>query len=66
MQITKYNSIYRENCIQIFKSNLPKYFAIEELSQFEGFLDRVVDHYYVAQINGRTVGCGGFFFDKKG
>ncbi|MDH6252411.1 putative GNAT family N-acyltransferase [Chryseobacterium sp. H1D6B] len=65
MQITKYRSAYRENCIQIFKSNLPTIFANEELQQFEEFLDQMADHYYVVKISDRLVGCGGIFFDDK-
>ena len=64
MQITKYKTDYRENCIQIFKTNLPKFFANEELKQFEQFLDQIDDHYYVVEISGCPVGCGGIFFDE--
>jgi ribosomal protein S18 acetylase RimI-like enzyme len=65
MQIIKYTSAYRENCISIFKSNLPIFFAHEELQQFEAFLDQAVDQYYVVKIDGRLVGSGGIFFDEK-
>lgn len=65
MQIIKYKHAYRENCIKIFKSNLPKFFAHEELQQFEAFLDQSVDQYYVVQIDDRLIGCGGIFFDEK-
>ncbi|WP_034707822.1 GNAT family N-acetyltransferase [Chryseobacterium luteum] len=66
MLIIKYKPEFRESCIEIFKSNLPKYFAEEELAQFENFLDdEIEENYYVIKIEGLTVGCGGIFLDKS-
>lgn len=66
MQITKYTPSFRENCIEIFKTNLPKFFAAEELQLFENFLDyEIEENYYVIKTNGLLVGCGGIFFDAK-
>ncbi|MCQ9641501.1 hypothetical protein MP478_19135 [Chryseobacterium sp. WG14] len=66
MQITKYIPSFRENCIEIFKSNQPQYFAVEELRLFENFLDyEIEENYYVIKTNGLLVGCGGIFFDAK-
>lgn len=46
--IIKYTPVFRERCIEIFKSNLPKFFAPEELQLFEDFLDHhTEDNYYV-------------------
>lgn len=64
MQIKKYRPVYRQTCIQIFKTNLPKFFANEELQQFEQFLDQIADHYYVIELSGVPVGCGGISFDE--
>ncbi|REC73378.1 hypothetical protein DRF57_17870 [Chryseobacterium rhizosphaerae] len=48
MQIIKYTASFRENCIEIFKSNLPKFFAAEELQLFEHFLDHETEeNYYI-------------------
>ncbi|WP_286859358.1 MULTISPECIES: GNAT family N-acetyltransferase [Sphingobacterium] len=66
MQIVKYAPAFKADCIAIFKSNLPKFFAAEELEFFENFLDHVIDgHYYVAKIDDLLIGCGGIFFDKN-
>ncbi|MGI9580163.1 GNAT family N-acetyltransferase [Chryseobacterium sp. RRHN12] len=65
MQIIKYRQKYKERCIQIFKTNLPKFFAKEELQQFKEFLDQSPDHYYMVEINGFPVGCGGIYFDER-
>ncbi|MBL3545968.1 GNAT family N-acetyltransferase [Chryseobacterium sp. KMC2] len=66
MQITKYTASFRENCIEIFKSNLPKFFAAEELQLFEHFLDHETEeNYYIIKTKGLVVGCGGIFLDEK-
>lgn len=66
MKIIKYEPSHREECIEIFKSNLPKFFATEELPLFEDFLDQDIDdNYYVVEENGHMIACGGIFLDKK-
>ncbi|WP_051349479.1 GNAT family N-acetyltransferase [Chryseobacterium gregarium] len=66
MLIIKYTPVFREDCIGIFKSNLPKYFADEELKQFENFLDHdIEENYYVVQSEGLIIGCGGIFLDQS-
>lgn len=66
MKIINYSKIFREDCIKIFKSNLPKYFALEELPFFESFLDQnTEENYFVVKMDGHVIGCGGFFLDTK-
>ncbi len=66
MKIINYTKIFREDCIKIFKSNLPKYFALEELPFFESFLDQdTEENYFVVKMDGHVIGCGGFFLDTK-
>ncbi|MET4142037.1 GNAT family N-acetyltransferase [Pedobacter sp. UYP1] len=66
MLIIKYTPVFRAECIEIFKSNLPKFFAPDELQLFEAFLDHdTEDNYYVVQEDGHVYGCGGIFLDKK-
>lgn len=66
MKIINYTQIFREDCIKIFKSNLPKFFAMEELPFFESFLDQdTEDNYFVVKIDGQIIGCGGIFLDSK-
>lgn len=61
MIIINYTKIFREDCIKIFKSNQPKFFASEELPLFESFLDDdTEENYFVVKIDGQVVGCGGF------
>lgn len=66
MLIIKYIPVFREKCIEIFKSNLPKFFAPDELQLFEAFLDHdIEDNYYIVKDNGHILACGGIFLDKK-
>ena len=49
-------------CLAIFRSNLPKYFAPEELPLFTSWLDKPdLADYYVLEVAGKVVGCGGFY-----
>ncbi|UHO39647.1 GNAT family N-acetyltransferase [Chryseobacterium capnotolerans] len=66
MKIINYTKIFREDCIKIFKSNLPKFFAMEELPFFEDFLDQYTkENYFVVKMDGQVVANGGFFLDTK-
>lgn len=66
MKIINYTKIFREDCIKIFRSNLPKFFAIEELPIFESFLDEYTeDNYFVVKMDGEIIGCGGIFLDTE-
>jgi hypothetical protein len=66
MKIINYTKIFREDCIKIFKSNMPKYFALEELPLFESFLDQYTEeNYFVVKMDGHVIGCGGFFWIQR-
>ncbi|WP_316816579.1 GNAT family N-acetyltransferase [Pedobacter nyackensis] len=65
MKILKYTPVFKERCIEIFESNMPKFFAAAELQLFIEFLDRDVDdNYFVVEKDGAIVACGGIFLDK--
>lgn len=66
MLVIKYTPAFRERCIEIFKSNLPKFFAPEELQFFEAFLDGdIKDNYFVVKDDQQILGCGGIFLNEK-
>ncbi|AZA84390.1 GNAT family N-acetyltransferase [Chryseobacterium lactis] len=66
MKIINYTRIFRKDCIEIFRSNLPKFFALEELPLFENFLDQYTEeNYFVVKTDDKVIGCGGFFLDTK-
>src|ERR1044071_7972419 len=55
----------RDACVEIFKSNTPRYFGVEELSDFENFLARLPYPYYVVTQDGKVVGCGGYAYHGR-
>ena len=42
-QIVSYSPIHKQEVLDIFKSNCPKYFNVDELSEFEQYLDSLAD-----------------------
>ena len=61
MKICDYISTDKQQCIDIFKSNQPKFFADHELDDFVDFLDEDPQPYYCLVDDGAVVGCGGFW-----
>ena len=69
--VRKYEARDKIQCVDIFKSNFPKYFTAEELPPFEAWLDNSgkdpiyanseADYYYVVEDENKIVGCGGFY-----
>jgi N-acetylglutamate synthase-like GNAT family acetyltransferase len=66
-QIREYNIYDKQACLNAFKSNVPMYFAEEEISQFENFLDIFQNkpienktYFYVVVVGNEIIGCGGF------
>ncbi|MBC7695699.1 MAG: GNAT family N-acetyltransferase [Burkholderiales bacterium] len=59
--IKPYLPEYNSRLIDIFKSNMPLYFALEELPLFNAFLEKDVflKNYSVVLKDGLIVGCGG-------
>lgn len=58
---------YKAALIEIFKSNMPLYFAIEELSLFDKFLDKDAFErgpYSIVFNDDVIVGCGGIALNK--
>jgi ribosomal-protein-alanine N-acetyltransferase len=71
MNIRLYQPEDKKACIELFKGNMPEYFATSELPEFEQWLDTLetkklnqknpgVEQYFVAEVKGEIVGCGGF------
>lgn len=65
--IRKYNPSDRNACMEVFESNVPKYFTEEETGEFERFLIRLEDTtvtdnppYYILELDDKLIGCGGF------
>ncbi len=60
MKIREYQPEDQQACINIFNSNVPKFFLPEELNGFEEFLDKMaVGAYWVLEETGEILACGG-------
>ncbi|RYE24894.1 MAG: GNAT family N-acetyltransferase [Sphingobacteriales bacterium] len=75
MNIRSYTPADRQRCMEIFESNVPKYFTLPEREQFEfwlnwqdkgvhAYLDSIAELYYVIEDNYEIVGCGGLGVDR--
>ena len=51
---------------KIFQLNTPKYFATDELQDFEKFLTNQPQHYFIIESNGTVAGSGGFNLKNDG
>ncbi|OAI42451.1 hypothetical protein AYO41_04280 [Verrucomicrobia bacterium SCGC AG-212-E04] len=59
--IREYHTGDYEACLAVFDSNVPLFFAAPERTSFANFLARLTCSFFVAEHEGRVVGCGGFY-----
>lgn len=57
--IERYDDKDRQALVEIFRLNVPKYFAIEEEQDLLMFLDNHAQDFYVYKSDGQLLGCGG-------
>ncbi len=60
MIFRSYQSKDKEKCLELFRSNLPKFFASYEEAEFTNFLDENRDNYFVLERDDMLIGCGGY------
>ena len=61
-----YSPSDRDRCLEIFKSNVPKYFAEEETDEFIEWLKKGdLSNYYVVLNEDDIIGCGGIYVDHE-
>jgi [ribosomal protein S18]-alanine N-acetyltransferase len=76
MQIQPFTEKHRTDLVAAFKSNMPQFFATNELPDFEAFLDKFLAqtddgkgferiYYYVIVENDVAIGAGGFGFQPE-
>lgn len=72
----KFETHDKDACLIAFNSNVPRFFALHEVSLFDNFLDHIDDQhindkyfektrFYVIESDGQLVGCGGFGYNKE-
>ena len=62
MKLHSYSSAFENDCLSIFDSNVPMFFASEERETFLGFLRRQFHPYYyfvVSDDSEKVIACGG-------
>ncbi len=64
MKIRDYTPTDSDRCVEIFKSNQPKFFADNELPDFVEFLGGTPHPYYCLVEDETIVGCGGYWIHK--
>jgi ribosomal protein S18 acetylase RimI-like enzyme len=65
LQIIPYTPSDKIKCIEAFESNVPTYFAKEEIEEFKAFLTKLENgsiqtKFFVVALNDEVIGCGGF------
>lgn len=69
MTIRPYTAADKPACLDAFRSNMPQFFASEELKDFDAWLDEQgkrdiankSECYFVLTINNMVAGCGGYY-----
>jgi GNAT superfamily N-acetyltransferase len=60
LQLRAYRPTDRDACIEIFRSNVPRFFRDRELDGYLEFVDSSGCPYFVVLSKARVIGCGGF------
>lgn len=62
-KVVPYTSQHKDACLNVFKSNIGKYFADDELKEYEEFLGAQVHStkYFVVFSGEKVIGCGGYY-----
>ena len=65
ISIREYSSMDKDECMEAFKTNVPKFFSDQEVLDFADFLERIekgIDDipFYVLNYRGKVIGCGGY------
>ena len=64
--IESYQPINKTRVMEIFESNVPKYFDAREKEPFNDFLDNIKGEYFIIRKDDLIVGAGGFCEESKG
>ena len=71
-KIVKYSASNFDQCVNIFKSNVPEYFAQDELSEFQDYLNNIsktingwTDSFFILELDKKLVGYAGIGLNKS-
>lgn len=60
MNIRLYENADKEQVLDLFRLNVPRYFAAQEEADLDNYLDKYLEYHYVMEADGMIVGNGGF------
>ena len=60
LELSHYENRYREDCLALFDSNVPKFFGTSERDEFARFLEKFPASYLVGHEHGAVVAAGGY------
>ncbi|AWH84979.1 GNAT family N-acetyltransferase [Flavobacterium album] len=60
MTIRPYSPSDDPAILELLRCNTPEFFAVSEEADLIDYLAKHIDHYYVVEIDGSIMGCGGF------
>lgn len=66
MNIRSYTASDNNALLELLRLNTPEYFAPEEEPDFIEYLAHRIDRYFVAETDGRIIGCGGVNLTDNG
>jgi N-acetylglutamate synthase-like GNAT family acetyltransferase len=52
--------------LELLRLNTPKYFAPEEKAEFVSYLTHEIEQYFVVELYGEILGCGGVNLVENG
>ena len=55
-----YQAADRDACVELFRSNVPRFFRDHELGDFTSFIDAFECPYFVVVSDEEIIGCGGY------
>lgn len=62
MELRSYQALDDADCLAVFDSNVPTFFAPHERAEFAEFLAQSTDPYFVVvDAQGQVIGCGGYY-----
>ncbi len=65
LEIRTYQTEDKTRVLELLKLNVPEYFAESEIEDFANYLDSEIEHYFVAELNGKIVSAGGINFENN-
>jgi len=64
--IREYRETDEQAVVELLRLNTPRYFAPEEEKELVHYLHHEIDQYFVLELEGSIVGCGGINFTEDG